>query len=651
MLRVSKHLVDLLDGRAIIAASVATSTREATGTTSAGHATRRHTALTTGTVELHHDGVGNTLKLLLLLLVLLTSSLLVVIEPLDTLVNLSLEGLLVTSLNLLIDLGVGEGVAERVGVRLKTVLGADTATLSLILLLVLLGLGKHALNVLLGETALVVGDDNLVGLSSALLDGRDVNDTVGINVEGDLDLRDTTRGRGNAGELELAEQVVVLGALTLTLEDLDQDTRLVVREGGEDLGLLGGDGGVAGNELGHHTTSSLDTNGKGSNIEEQNLVGRLGRSVARENGSLDGSTVGNSLIRVDGLVGLLTIEVVGNELLDTGDTGGTTDKDNLVNLRLVDLGVSEDTVNRLDSGTEQVLAQLLETSTGDGSVEVDTLEERVDLNRGLSGGRESTLGTLASSAETTQSTAVGRKILLVLALELVDEVVDETVIEVLTTQVSVTSSRLDLEDTLLDGQEGHIEGTTTKIEDEDVALTLDLLVKTVGNGSGGRLVDDTENVEAGNETGVLGSLTLRVVEVGGDSNDSVVDSTTKVGLSGLTHLDEDHGRDLLGSESLSLALELNLDNRLATLVNDLEREVLHVSLNLGVGKLATDEALGVEDGVGRVHGDLVLGGITNETLGVGEGNERGSGAVTLIVGNNVATEGIVSIMFDLPFAW
>ena len=651
MLRVSKHLVDLLDGRAIIAASVATSTREATGTTSAGHATRRHTALTTGTVELHHDGVGNTLKLLLLLLVLLTSSLLVVIEPLDTLVNLSLEGLLVTSLNLLIDLGVGEGVAERVGVRLKTVLGADTATLSLILLLVLLGLGKHALNVLLGETALVVGDDNLVGLSSALLDGRDVNDTVGINVEGDLDLRDTTRGRGNAGELELAEQVVVLGALTLTLEDLDQDTRLVVREGGEDLGLLGGDGGVAGNELGHHTTSSLDTNGKGSNIEEQNLVGRLGRSVARENGSLDGSTVGNSLIRVDGLVGLLTIEVVGNELLDTGDTGGTTDKDNLVNLRLVDLGVSEDTVNRLDSGTEQVLAQLLETSTGDGSVEVDTLEERVDLNRGLSGGRESTLGTLASSAETTQSTAVGRKILLVLALELVDEVVDETVIEVLTTQVSVTSSRLDLEDTLLDGQEGHIEGTTTKIEDEDVALTLDLLVKTVGNGSGGGLVDDTENVEAGNETGVLGSLTLRVVEVGGDSNDSVVDSTTKVGLSGLTHLDEDHGRDLLGSESLSLALELNLDNRLATLVNDLEREVLHVSLNLGVGKLATDEALGVEDGVGRVHGDLVLGGITNETLGVGEGNERGSGAVTLIVGNNVATEGIVSIMFDLPFAW
>jgi hypothetical protein len=107
-------------------------------------------------------------------------------------------------------------------------------------------------------------------------------------------------------------------------------------------------------------------------------------------------------------------------------------------------------------------------------------------------------------------------------------VVDQTVVKVLSTQVGVSGSRLDLEDTLFDSQEGDIEGTTTQVEDEDVALTGGLLVETVGNGRGGGLVDDTKDVEAGNQTSILGSLTLRVVEVCGDGDDSVVDGTTKV---------------------------------------------------------------------------------------------------------------------------
>lgn len=572
------------------------------------------------------------LELLLLRLVFLLGGGLVVVEPRDGLVDLGLELLLVAGVD--VELALVDGVLEGVGVGLETVLGLDTSSLSLILGLELLSLGNHALDLLLGETALVVGDDDLVALAGTLLDSRDVHDTVGINVEGNLDLRNTTRSRRNASKLELAEQVVVLGTGTLTLVDLDEHTGLVVGVGGEGLGLLGGDGGVALDQRGHDTTSGLDTERQRGDVQQQDLVGGLGGGVARQDGSLDGSTVGNSLIGVDGLVGLL-VEVVANHALDLGDTGGTTDQDDLVDGGLVDLGVTEDTLDRLHGLAEEVLAEFLETSTGDGGVEVNALEEGVDFDGGLSRGGEGALGTLTSSAETAEGTRVGGQVLLVLALELLDEVVDETVVEVLTTQVGVTSSGLDLEDTLLDGQEGDIEGTTTQVEDQDIALTLGLLVETVGDGGGSGLVDDTQDVQTGNETGVLGGLTLGVVEVGGDSDDSVGDGAAQVRLGGLTHLGQDHGGDFLGGELLGLALELDLDDGLAILLDDFEGEVLHVGLDLGVVELASDQTLGVEDGVLRVHGDLVLGGITDQTLGVGEGDERRGCAVTLVVGDDL----------------
>lgn len=220
------------------------------------------------------------------------------------------------------------------------------------------------------------------------------------------------------------------------------------------------------------------------------------------------------------------------------------------------------------------------------------------------------------------------------SFEFINEVVNESVVEVLTTQVSIASGRLDFEDTLLNCQEGDIECTTTKVEDEDIALTFSLLVETIGDGSGSGFVDDSENVETSNETGIFGGLTLRVVEIGRHGDDGIVDGATKVGFSSLSHLGQDHRGDLLGSELLLFALELNLHDGLALLLNDLEGKVLHVSLHLSVVELASNQSLGIEDCVGRVHGDLVLCGISDQTLGVGEGHERGSSSVALVVGNN-----------------
>merc|ERR1712093_117569 len=375
---VRNNLVNLLNSWSIIVCSTSWSTSTWEATWSAWHTTWHTSSSAISTlVELHHDWVGNSLKLLLVLLVLLLGSLLRLIQPGDGLVDLSLELLLLRSIKLLVNLSIRERVAEGVCVRLKTVLGADTSSLSLILSLVLLGLGQHALDILLRETALVVGDGDLVGLSGSLLESRNVHDSVGIKIEGNLDLWDTTRRRWNTSELELAQKVVVLSSLTLAFKYLNEHTRLVVGKCRENFGLLGWDGGVSWDKLGHLSTGGLDTKGKWRNIEEENFVGALGGCITRENGSLDGSSVGDGLIRVDGLVGLLAVEVVGDQLLDTC---GTSNQDNLVDLGLVNLSISEDTVDWSSGRTEEILAKLLESGTGDGGVEIDTLEQGVNLN-------------------------------------------------------------------------------------------------------------------------------------------------------------------------------------------------------------------------------------------------------------------------------
>ena len=262
---------------------------------------------------------------------------------------------------------------------------------------IFLSLIHHAVNLLLGKTTLVIGDGDAARLSSRLVGGGDVQDTVGINVEGNFDLWDTTRSRGNARQLKLAEKVVVLGAGTLPFVHLNEHTRLVVGVGGEYFGLLRRDGGVTLDKSSHDTTSRLDTERKRGNIEEKKVLS-LFRGVARKDGSLDGSTIGNGLVGVDALIGLLAAEEVGDKFDDTGDTGGTTDQDNFMDVRLVAFCITEDLLNRFKSATEKILAKFLETGTSEGGIEVDALEERVDFNRCLSSRRKGTFGTLASSA-------------------------------------------------------------------------------------------------------------------------------------------------------------------------------------------------------------------------------------------------------------
>src|SRR5690606_16543217 len=101
-------------------------------------------------------------------------------------------------------------------------------------------------------------------------------------------------------------------------------------------------------------------------------------------------------------------------------------------------------------------------------------------------------------------------------LEALDEVVDDAVIPVVTTEAVVTRRRAHLDGrevvVLAHLEQRDVEGSTTEVEDED-ELVLLALVETVRERGRRGLVDDAQHVEARDLAGLLRGLALSVVEV------------------------------------------------------------------------------------------------------------------------------------------
>jgi hypothetical protein len=187
------------------------------------------TSATSRAVKLGGDGVSDVGQLLELLIEVLGAGLSgVLIKPVLGLLDSLEKGVLVVVLDLATKtLLVVDLVLEAVGVVLKLVARLNALTVGLVLLGVLLSLLNHALNVLGRKAALVVGDGDALTLAGALVDSADLEDTVGVKLESDLNLGNTT-GSGaaqflamvsehrrfgcnlrNVGELELAEVVTI----------------------------------------------------------------------------------------------------------------------------------------------------------------------------------------------------------------------------------------------------------------------------------------------------------------------------------------------------------------------------------------------------------------------------------------------------------
>ncbi|GER25617.1 NAD-specific glutamate dehydrogenase [Striga asiatica] len=201
---------------------------------------------------------------------------------------------------------------------------------------------------------------------------------------------------------------------------------------------------------------------------------------------MHGGTVRNSLIRVNAPAQLLSLENKLQHLLNLGNPARASNQNDIMDGSLLHPSISQAALYRLGAFFEQVHVEILEFSACNARVKVNSLVQTLNVHIGLSIGRENPLRPLASCPQPL-------KVLVVLALELFGKVSNNAVVEILPAKVGVASGGPHLE------------------------------VEAIGNGGSSGLIDDADDIEAGNGTGILGGLSLRVAKVGRDGDDGIPD--------------------------------------------------------------------------------------------------------------------------------
>ena len=170
-------------------------------------------------------------------------------------------------------------------------------------------------------------------LAGAFVFCGNVQDTVGVEVEGNFDLRDTTRSRSDTVENEATERLVVGGEFALALEDVNFDLRLIVSCGAESFGLRRRNSGVAVDERSAYTAHGFDTEGKRGDVEKEDIF-----NVALEHATLNRSADSDDFVGVDALHWVFAENRF--DLFDHGrHASHTTDHDDFVDVFGRELGV------------------------------------------------------------------------------------------------------------------------------------------------------------------------------------------------------------------------------------------------------------------------------------------------------------------------
>ena len=498
----------------------------------------------------------------------------------------------------------------------------------LVLLSVALRLLHHLLDLIFGERRRA-GDLNGLLPARGGVFRLDVEDAVGVDVERHFDLWHAARRGWNAVENETPQRAVVARHLPFALQDVDLHLGLAVGRGGEDLALPRGDRGIAGNERRHDAAQRLHAQRQGRDVEQHHLP-----DGARQHTGLDRRAHRHHLVGMHFFVRLFTGQAA-DEFLDHRHACGAADENDFIQILLGHLGVSQRLLERTDAALHQIRRHLLKLRPGQHVVEVFGAGgiggDEGEVDRGLRHGGQLHLGTLRRLAQPLQRLPVLPQIDAMLALELVSQPVHDTLVPVIAAQVGIAVGGLHLKDALADLKDGDIEGAAAKVEDQN-RLRL-FLVQPVRQAGRRGLVDNTQHLQPGDLTGVLGGRALGVVEVCRHSNDGLAHRLPQIGLGVRLHFLQDHRRELFRGERFPGRRQAHHGHPVAALLHLVGD---HLALGLDFGVPPPHESFDGVNGILRVEDGLPFGHLPHEAFpSLGEGHHGGRQAAALRVGDHL----------------
>ena len=400
-----------------------------------------------------------------------------------------------------------------------------------------------------------------------------IYDTVCVDIESNLDLRYAAHCGRDSVQSELAEGLVVSRELSLTLKDVDVNSGLVVSCCGEHLALLGRDSCISLDQRGSDAAHGLDGKCQRCDIKQKDVACAC---IACKLAALDSSADRDALIGVQGLAGLVACKCL-YLFLYARDSCGTADQQYFAQIGVVQACVSHGVLNRNSGLLYEVADQLFEFSSCEVLVEVlgafrrSCDERKVDVGGCRAG--QLLLCLLCSFLHSLKSHLVAGEVDALFCLELTDDPVDDPLVEVIAAQACIAVGGQNFDDAVADLDDGNIECTAAQVIDHD--LLLFLVVQAVSQCCSCGLVDDSLYFKAGDLACVLGCLSLRIVEVCGNSDDCLCDLLAQIALCVRFQLLQDHSGDLLrgillavdGAAAVCSHVSLNRRDRVVSVCN------------------------------------------------------------------------------------